>query len=115
MNTDAAARIVLTDWNDGRIPYYTEPPQRLTAAPEDAAIVSNWGADFDADQVFVFQATATPLLRCRGVIPAALQHTVLCRFSSMQFSLGSGQLHCSACANLQHDGAASCSWTRALC
>ena len=81
VNTDAAARIVLTDWNDGRIPYYTEPPQRQTAAPEDAAIVSNWGADFDADQVFAFQATATPLLRCRGIIPAALQHTVLCRFS----------------------------------
>jgi hypothetical protein len=53
VNTDAAARIVLTDWNDGRIPYYTEPPQREAAAPEDAAIVSNWGADFDASQVSV--------------------------------------------------------------
>ena len=42
---------MLTDWNDGRIPYYTEPPQREAAAREDAAIVSNWGADFDMSQV----------------------------------------------------------------
>jgi nuclear GTP-binding protein len=59
VNTDAAARIVLTDWNDGRIPYYTEPPQRQAAAREDAAIVSSWGSDFDANQVSVVSA---PLL-----------------------------------------------------
>jgi hypothetical protein len=60
VNTDAAARIVLTDWNDGRIPYYTEPPQREAAAPEDAAIVSNWGADFDATQVSVVKQSPLP-------------------------------------------------------
>ena len=51
MNVDAAARTVLTDWNDGRIPYYTEPPTRAADTHAAAAIVSDWGAAFSADTV----------------------------------------------------------------
>jgi nuclear GTP-binding protein len=44
-----AARAVLKDWNHGKIPYYTIPPQ--DAEPEvqkgGAVIVSNFGAEFD--------------------------------------------------------------------
>lgn len=44
-----AARSVLRDWNHGKIPYYTVPPQ--DAEPEvakgGAVIVSNFGAEFD--------------------------------------------------------------------
>jgi len=49
----AAARVVLTDWNNGRIPYFTSPPER-TANKEHASaeIVGNWSEEFDADKVF---------------------------------------------------------------
>jgi len=44
-----AARAVLKDWNHGKIPYYTVPPE--DAEPEvqkgGAVIVSNFGAEFD--------------------------------------------------------------------
>jgi nuclear GTP-binding protein len=48
----AAARIVLQDWNDGRIPYYTSPPSRGNTEFQDAAIVTNWSKEFNADEVF---------------------------------------------------------------
>lgn len=44
----AAARAVLKDWNQGKIPYFTVPPKVLE--PEkatDAVIVSSFGAEFD--------------------------------------------------------------------
>lgn len=48
----AAAKIVLQDWNDGRIPYYTMPPQREAQQGHAAAeVVTNWGTQFDADEV----------------------------------------------------------------
>ena len=50
-DTVAAARVVLTDWNDGRIRFYTEPPQRDGGGHDGAAIVKDWAAAFDADQV----------------------------------------------------------------
>ena len=50
VNTTAAARIVLQDWNDGRIPYFTLPPTRDSEVPGSAQLVSAWGADFDVDQ-----------------------------------------------------------------
>jgi hypothetical protein len=46
----AAARIVLQDWNDGRIPYFTLPPKRDTEVAGSAQLVGTWGADFDAEQ-----------------------------------------------------------------
>jgi nuclear GTP-binding protein len=47
----AAARIVLQDWTQGRIPYYTLPPQqRPNQQHESAEVVSSWAAEFDADR-----------------------------------------------------------------
>lgn len=47
----AAARIVLQDWNDGRIPYYTSPPaDRPNQEFETAEVVSAWASEFDADK-----------------------------------------------------------------
>lgn len=40
------------DWNEGRIPYYTLPPSRGNTEFQEAAIVSNWANEFDADAVF---------------------------------------------------------------
>lgn len=45
----SAARAVLKDWNNGKIPFYTPPPKER-AAPEvssDAVIVSSFGKAFD--------------------------------------------------------------------
>lgn len=48
----AAARILLQDWNDGRIPYHTLPPKRVSSnVAGSAAIVQEWGPVFEADSV----------------------------------------------------------------
>ena len=51
----AAARVVLSDWNGGRIPYYTTPPERGDAKDRKhaaAEVVGDWGKEFDAEKVF---------------------------------------------------------------
>ena len=39
------------DWNDGRIPYYTLPPERPKSGLEEAVIVSSYAQEFNADEV----------------------------------------------------------------
>ncbi|KAL2610589.1 hypothetical protein R1flu_029162 [Riccia fluitans] len=47
-NVLAAARVVLHDWNNGKIPYYTLPPERhVNTEHLEANIVSEWGKEFD--------------------------------------------------------------------
>ena len=48
----AAAKIVVLDWNSGKVPFYTVPPESAAAgapAVESAAIVSQWAQEFDLD------------------------------------------------------------------
>ena len=47
-----AARAVLRDWNSGKIPYYTPPPQdtQKTTRANDAVVVSKFGKEFDVSQ-----------------------------------------------------------------
>lgn len=46
----AAARIILQDWNRGKIPFFTPPPdQKLNIL--DSQIVSSYGDEFDLDKV----------------------------------------------------------------
>ena len=47
----SAARVVMHDWHNGRIAYYTMPPRRGDGAHEEAAIVQAWGEAFNADRV----------------------------------------------------------------
>ena len=55
----AAARVVLTDWNNGRIPYFTSPPAReANKEYASAEIVGNWSEEFDADKVFANEQSA---------------------------------------------------------
>jgi len=54
----AAAKIVLQDWNDGRIPYYTMPPKRNSEIAGSSAVVTDWGAEFDAETVFAAEQSA---------------------------------------------------------
>jgi nuclear GTP-binding protein len=43
----AAAKIILQDWNDGKIPYFTSPPERKSDVQGSSAIFANWSEDFD--------------------------------------------------------------------
>ncbi|GIL76977.1 hypothetical protein Vretimale_8576 [Volvox reticuliferus] len=54
----AAARIVLQDWNDGRIPYYTTPPERPKTGLEEAQVLAAYSAEFNADEVFASERSA---------------------------------------------------------
>lgn len=54
VDVDAAARIVLYDWNEGKIPYYTMPPMRNQGEVSDSEtrIVSELGKEFNIDEVY---------------------------------------------------------------
>ncbi|XP_027363054.1 guanine nucleotide-binding protein-like NSN1 [Abrus precatorius] len=52
VDIDAAARIVLHDWNEGKIPYYTMPPVRDQGEPSEAKIVSEFSKEFNIDEVY---------------------------------------------------------------
>ncbi|CAJ2673594.1 guanine nucleotide-binding protein-like NSN1 isoform X2 [Trifolium pratense] len=52
VDIDSAARIVLHDWNEGKIPYYTMPPVRDQAEPSEAKIVSEFSKEFNIDEVY---------------------------------------------------------------
>ena len=43
----AAAKIVLQDWNDGKIPYFTTPPKRNSEIKGSAAVMPGWSGEFD--------------------------------------------------------------------
>lgn len=49
----AAARTVLRDWNSGKIPYYTTPPEQMRQETReaDAVVVSRFGAEFDVSKL----------------------------------------------------------------
>ncbi|CAI8601969.1 unnamed protein product [Vicia faba] len=51
VDIDSAARIVLHDWNEGKIPYYTMPPVS-EAEPSEAKIVPEFSKDFNIDEVY---------------------------------------------------------------
>lgn len=54
VDVEAAARVVLHDWNEGKIPFYTMPPIRNQGeVPEsEVKIVSELGKEFNIDEVY---------------------------------------------------------------
>ena len=50
--------LVLQDWNDGRIPYFTSPPSRGNEEFASAEVVGAWAKDFDAEAVFATEKNA---------------------------------------------------------
>ncbi|XP_073063633.1 guanine nucleotide-binding protein-like NSN1 isoform X2 [Primulina eburnea] len=52
VDVESAARIVLHDWNVGKIPYYTMPPIRNVEEPSEAKIVSQLGKEFNVDEIY---------------------------------------------------------------
>ncbi|KAL1565180.1 Guanine nucleotide-binding protein-like nsn1 [Salvia divinorum] len=57
VDVDATARIILHDWNEGKIPYYTMPPKRNADEPSEARIVTELGKEFNADEVYGSETT----------------------------------------------------------
>ncbi|XP_038704400.1 guanine nucleotide-binding protein-like NSN1 isoform X2 [Tripterygium wilfordii] len=56
VDVEAAARIVLHDWNEGKIPYFTMPPTRKQE-PSEANIVSELGKEFNIDEVYNIESS----------------------------------------------------------
>nr|ACG24285.1 hypothetical protein [Zea mays] len=52
VDVEAAARIVLHDWNEGKIPYFTLPPKRDAGEDSDAVIISEDGKEFNIDEIY---------------------------------------------------------------
>ncbi|KAI9124360.1 hypothetical protein K1719_004282 [Acacia pycnantha] len=52
VDVEATARIILHDWNEGKIPYYSLPPVRNQGEPSEAKIVSEFAKEFDIDEVY---------------------------------------------------------------
>lgn len=50
----SAARVVLHDWHNGKIAYYTLPPARESSGQQEAAIMPSFGEAFNADRVSSF-------------------------------------------------------------
>ncbi|XP_060522109.1 guanine nucleotide-binding protein-like 3 homolog [Cylas formicarius] len=54
-DANAAARALLEDWNNGKIRYYTLPPERSPEGDGSYAIVSELGKEFDLDNLEVME------------------------------------------------------------
>ncbi|XP_043706384.1 guanine nucleotide-binding protein-like NSN1 isoform X2 [Telopea speciosissima] len=53
VDVEATARIILHDWNEGKIPYYTMPPSRKRDEHlEEATVVSELGKEFNVEEVY---------------------------------------------------------------
>jgi len=52
VDVEAAAKIMLHDWNEGKIPYYTLPPKRDSGEDSDAVIISESGKEFNIDEIY---------------------------------------------------------------
>eukprot|EP00898_Chlorokybus_atmophyticus_P006332 jgi/Chlat1/66/Chrsp1S08772 len=47
---EAAAKLVLQDWNSGRIPYFTQPPKRESVDHDSTQLVTQWAKEFDIEE-----------------------------------------------------------------
>ncbi|CAM0955814.1 unnamed protein product [Alopecurus aequalis] len=52
VDVEAAAKIVLHDWNEGKVPYYTLPPKRAAVEDANAVIISEDGREFNVDEIY---------------------------------------------------------------
>ncbi|CAH8356327.1 unnamed protein product [Eruca vesicaria subsp. sativa] len=52
VDIEAAARIVLHDWNEGKIPFYTMPPKRDQGEHSELKIVTELAKEFNIDEVY---------------------------------------------------------------
>ncbi|CAM8959287.1 unnamed protein product [Rhodiola kirilowii] len=71
VDTDAAARIVLHDWNEGKIPYFTMPPTRSEAGCSEVKIVSEFGKEFNVDEAYSGESSFIGSLKTLDDLQAA--------------------------------------------
>ncbi|XP_013136247.1 PREDICTED: guanine nucleotide-binding protein-like 3 homolog [Papilio polytes] len=60
---EAAARILLNDWNTGKVRYFTEPPEEETNIHVDAKIVSTIDKEFDINSFEAMETEAIDALQ----------------------------------------------------
>lgn len=80
---DNAARSVLQDWNSGRIPYFTAPPQESlgTASHISSSIVSEWSKEFSLDDIVAVEGKELETIRSKSeishrLVPLELTDTI---------------------------------------
>ncbi|XP_076895861.1 guanine nucleotide-binding protein-like NSN1 [Bidens hawaiensis] len=57
-DNEAVARIILHDWNEGKIEYYTMPPTRNEGETmEEAEIVSELGKELNVDEIYATESS----------------------------------------------------------
>lgn len=84
----STAKVVLQEWNAGKIPYYALPPAEAAASSEssEAAIVSSWGAEFDMDKLLEENQSeavaALPSVKSGAFVPMVCSHSL---FNSENF------------------------------
>lgn len=68
-NIDAAAKAVLIDWNQGKIPFYTLPPAVPAVCGTAAVIVDGWAPEFDLQSLAQLEVD-TVLANVSEALPA---------------------------------------------
>ncbi|KAJ0244367.1 Guanine nucleotide-binding protein-like NSN1 [Hirschfeldia incana] len=63
VDIEAAARIVLHDWNEGKIPFYTMPPKRDQGEHAESDIVNELAKEFNVDEVYSGESSFIGSLR----------------------------------------------------
>ncbi|KAL0857961.1 hypothetical protein Bca101_063115 [Brassica carinata] len=63
VDIEAAARIVLHDWNEGKIPFYTMPPKRDQGEHSESKIVPKLAKEFNIDEVYSGESSFIGSLR----------------------------------------------------
>ncbi|KAG2245777.1 hypothetical protein Bca4012_091282 [Brassica carinata] len=63
VDIEAAARIVLRNWNEGKIPFYTMPPKREQGEHSESKIVPELAKEFNIDEVYSGESSFIGSLR----------------------------------------------------
>ncbi|XP_071720321.1 guanine nucleotide-binding protein-like NSN1 [Rutidosis leptorrhynchoides] len=86
LDNNAAARIILQDWNEGKITYYTMPPVRNEGEVMEAKFVSKLGNEFNVNEVYGTESSYIGSLKSANelnpvvippMVPVALDESML--------------------------------------
>lgn len=69
-DVESAAKVVLQDWNSGKIPFYTLPPKGPSKAHLSATVVHQWSEEFNVDAIRDTESAALGSLTQTGISKA---------------------------------------------
>ncbi|BFZ09100.1 hypothetical protein BsWGS_12139 [Bradybaena similaris] len=71
LDTSRAARTMLQDWNNGKITYYTAPPEDTAGSSHhiEATIVTEWGKEFNIDELIADESKLLAGLNMKNISP----------------------------------------------